>query len=472
MAQSNALVWVRRDLRLNDNPALAAAGQADRAFVVFIWPEADSEWPIGEASRWWLHQSLRAFAEQVKALGSQLIIAKGKPLAVLGDLSRELGVTQLYWNRRYESQARQQDSEVKRALTEQGLQVISCRGNYLLEPWELTNKSGDPYKVFTPFARAFMQGLGPIESMKPPQRLSKLPSGVTGLTVSDLNLLPTHSWYQTLAQNWQPGEGAAITQLKSFAKSTLEVYHKQRDFPATAGTSRLGPHLHFGEISPRYIWRYLDHYHAEKDIETFQRQLVWREFANYSLFHFPTLPEQPIKVEFSRFPWSTSKRRLAAWQQGRTGFPIVDAGMRELWNTGWMHNRVRMIVGSFLVKNLRIHWYEGESWFWDTLVDADLPNNSMGWQWVAGCGIDAAPYFRIFNPTLQSEKFDPDGQYLRQWLPELAGLPTKWLHAPDQAPQEVLVDAGVQLGHNYPRPIIDYKQSRQEALAAYHDLKS
>lgn len=474
MQSAKSIVWLRNDFRLADNPALAAAAQFEQVYMIYIHEDqSNDDWPIGAASRWWLHRSLQSLDRKVSKLGGNLAIAQGAAEEILPHLATSLGVTHIFWNRRYEKSAIERDALVKKALENLGFCVKSFAGRYLLEPWELKNQTGKPYKVFTPFAKAFLNFDVRLPTLTKIKKLSSLPASIKNLDIDSLNLLPRLTWYHSLERYWQPGEDAAKKALERFTDE-IHDYVKDRDFPALAATSRLSAHLHFGEISPHRVWHKLSALEIKQshiDSFPFLRQLLWREFANYSLFHFPEMPYEPLRSEFKRFPWSNKSLHLRAWQKGQTGYPIVDAGMRELWATGWMHNRVRMIVGSFLVKNLRIHWLEGEKWFWDTLVDADIANNSMGWQWVAGSGIDAAPYFRIFNPSLQSAKFDPQGSYIRRWVPELACLPNKWLHQPDKAPQKLLQDIGLTIGKGYPKPIIDYRISRQDALDSYQTLK-
>ncbi|MEI6085179.1 MAG: deoxyribodipyrimidine photo-lyase [Verrucomicrobiota bacterium] len=394
-----SIVWFRLDLRLADNPALAAAAKLGQVVPVFIWaPEEEGAWPPGAASRWWLHHSLKALA---KDLGG-LVIRRGPSLDALRQLVKETGATAVFWNRRYEPALIARDTRVKQALLADGLTVESFNSALLFEPWEIKTGAGGPYKVFTPFYRACLKKKVGGASMPRPYRvaaLRPLPPSV------ELDLLPKLDWAKGF--NWQPGEAGARKQLAAFSP---KGYLEKRDLPAITGTSRLSPHLHFGEISPRQAW--------EAGNEDYRRQLIWREFAHHLLYHFPATTDKPLKPQFEKFPWRKDAKGLRAWQRGETGFPIVDAGMKELWTTGWMHNRVRMVAASFLVKDLLIPWQEGARWFWDTLVDADLANNTLGWQWVAGCGADAAPFFRIFNPTAQAERFDPRGEYVRRWVPQ------------------------------------------------------
>jgi deoxyribodipyrimidine photo-lyase len=431
---------------------------------VYIWaPEEEGGYPPGGASKWWLHQSLAALNH---SLHGRLVIRHGPALDCLRDLIREYGPRRVYWNRRYEPASLARDRAVKTALRHDGLEVQSFNSALLYEPWAVRNKSDRPFQVFTPFYRHCLE-LGEPPAPRPaPGGMMFVPA--SGLPLTALELEPKVDWASGLRAAWVPGEAGALAQLARMAVGPVEAYAGERDRPDRAGTSRLSPHLHFGEIGPRQIW------HAVRSPagEPFRRQIVWREFAYHLLFHFPNAPSQPLRPEFARFPWRTDAAMLRAWQQGRTGYPIVDAGMRELWTTGWMHNRVRLVVASFLVKHLRIHWEEGAWWFWDTLVDADLANNTLGWQWSAGCGADAAPYFRIFNPVLQGEKFDPDGAYVRRWLPELARLGNRWIHQPWNMPEAERRSAGLELGVTYPAPIVDHSRARVEALRAFETLRA
>ena len=343
-------------------------------------------------------------------------------------------------------------------------------GSLLREPWEIQNGTGHPYRVFTPFKRLVLADVDPPAPLRIAPRWSAPRTWPESLSLDDLQLLPDIEWFETMERTWQPGEAGAHARLRSFVKKPLATYGKTRDRPDQDGTSTLSPHLHFGEVSVRQVWHTLHAPRAKVRESTFVSELLWREFAHHLIYHFPHTVLQPLDRRFERFKWSGDAAQLRAWQRGCTGFPIVDAGMRQLWATGWMHNRVRMIVASFLVKNLRIHWLEGARWFWDTLVDADLPANTMNWQWVAGCGADAAPYFRVFNPQTQAEKFDPRGDYIRRWVPELARLAAPHVHAPHAAPAAALQAAGVRIGSTYPAPLVDLAESRQAALAAYQAL--
>lgn len=465
---TTALVVFRRDLRLTDNPALCAACAAHaRVLPVFIHePGEGGDWVAGSASRWWLHHSLAALDSRLRARRSGLYLRQGDTLVILRELIQHSGATAVYWNRRYEPASIARDTHVKSVLREQGVEVHTLNATLWFEPWQIATLQNEPYKVFTPYWRTLRPQLRPTEPL--PEAVlpgwRQLPGG---LSLPSLGLLPSVAWYGGLAEAWRPGETGAQEMLEIFSDDAIHRYHEARDLPARHGTSRLSAHLHFGEISPRQIHFELDRLaqctdtKRRPDIEPYLRQLGWREFAYHLLFHFPKTPTEDFNPRFANFQWAPRDgAQLARWQQGRTGIPLVDAGMRELWHTGWMHNRVRMIVASFLTKNLRQGWLHGARWFWDTLVDADLASNTLGWQWVAGCGADAAPYFRVFNPATQAKKFDSDGVYLRRWLPELADAPLALLHEPWKAPSLLT-------GSGYPAPIVDLATSRQEALAAF-----
>lgn len=469
------IVWFRRDLRLADNPALHAAKGAQIIPVYIHAPEENAPWQPGGASRWWLHHSLTALSAQLKRCGSRLIIRTGETLSVLQELVRETGADAVYLNRLYEPVTIARDTRIKTRLNTLGIEYRSFAGSLLYEPWQIQTGSGGPYRVFTPFWRN-CQKLGLPNALTP--ALRKLPpvsKRLSSQRPDDLALLPGIGWDTQFYAHWQPGEDGARKRLRRFINDYLADYDHNRDLPAHTATSGLSPHLHFGDISPRQIVYAIEHAQhtarnpsLTKNAQSFLRELVWRDFTHHVLYHFPHTHEQALNPRFEKFPWQTRRTRLLrAWQQGQTGFPIVDAGMRELWATGTMHNRVRMIVGSLLTKNLGHHWLLGAKWFWDTLVDADLAQNSFNWQWVAGCGADAAPYFRIFNPVTQSEKFDPEGIYLRRWVPELARLPNKFIHTPWQAPAVVRQNAGLTLDKDYPQPICDLKSTREQALLAY-----
>jgi deoxyribodipyrimidine photo-lyase len=476
---TTAIVWFRRDLRLTDHPALTAALASARAVVpVYVHsPDEDGPWAPGAASRWWLHRSLVALDAQLRERGSRLVVLQGPALEQLTSLARASGATAVHWNRLYEPLAIARDKRVKAALRDAGLVAESHNGALLFEPWTVQTGSGGPYRVFTPFWRNCVQRLGDVPPPAPAPRAMPLPAGVPdGVAVDALGLLPRIRWDAGLAEAWTPGEAGALAQLDTFRDEAMAAYGDGRNRPDLPGTSRLSPYLHFGELSPRQALvaaqgRGEQTPGLHGGAEAFVRELGWREFAHHLLYHYPATVDAPMDARFASLEWRDDAVGLAAWQRGRTGYPIVDAGMRELWHTGWMHNRVRMIVASLLTKNLGIHWHEGVRWFHDTLVDADLANNVLGWQWVAGCGADAAPYYRIFNPTLQTERYDPLRAYVRRWVPELARLPDAWIHRPAEAPEAVLRAAGVLLGRTYPPPVVDFKGSRDRALGQWARLK-
>ncbi|BFI96122.1 MAG: deoxyribodipyrimidine photo-lyase [Rhodanobacter sp.] len=466
-----ALVLFRRDLRLADQPALSAACAAhDRVLPVYLHsPHEDEPWPAGAASRWWLHHALETLQRGLSAQGAALYLARGESLPTLRALIAASGAGTVYWSRRYEPAAIAHDTALKQALRADGIAVHSAPGNLWCEPWQLATAESQPYRVFTPFwrkLRAQLTAGTPLPVAHARQWLC-LPGS---LPLDALRLLPRIPWADGFAESWHPGEAGAQELLEVFADDALSGYAEGRDLPARHGTSRLSPHLHFGEITPQQILHALQERgervdaRRRPDLEPYLRELGWREFAHHLLYHFPQTPTENFNPRFDGFRWANDDpAALQRWQRGRTGIPLVDAGMRELWHTGWMHNRVRMVAASFLTKNLRQHWHHGARWFWDTLVDADLANNTLGWQWVAGCGADAAPYFRVFNPYTQAAKFDPEAVYLKRWLPELAALPAKLLHEPWRDPA-ALAACG------YPAPIVDVGATREAALATWQAL--
>lgn len=466
---NKTIVWFRNDLRVEDHPALLEAALHGEVILLYIYPPEKGEWSIGGASKWWLHYSLLALQEQLKHYNAELVIRAGDPLHELQAVIKESGANAVYWNRRVDRSDISLDNEIKSTLLDQGLTVKSFRGNLLFEPWVILNRSGKPFQVFTPFWKTCLKHSLPEKPLPSPQKIKSI--SCRSIKIEALDLLPKVHWDVKFKLYWVPGTLGARNALQKFIDSGITDYLTNRDFPAGDGVSLLSPHLHFGEITPNMIWNAVASHEKlpSTGTECFLRQLGWREFAHYLLYHFPDTPNEPLRKEFLRFPWKKDPVGLNAWQKGLTGYPIVDAGMRQLWGTGWMHNRVRMIVGSFLVKDLLISWTEGARWFWDALVDADLANNTMGWQWVGGCGADAAPYFRVFNPVLQGEKFDPSGKYIREWVPELNAVPDRWIHSPWEAPTTELSLAGVVLGRDYPYPIVDHAKARIEALQAFKD---
>lgn len=475
-----AIMWFRNDLRLGDNAALRAACVAGNAVVpVFIRDqEAAGQWAPGAASRWWLHHSLDALHASLVKRSNRLLLCSGTAAEQLVRIAKEVGAATVYCTRRYEPWAIRQEQDCRLLLEKEGVALKRYGGGLLAEPEAIQTKSAQPYKVYTPFWRALTQLCQPTRPDQVPDAVRAPKKWPESAELSDLALQPTRpNWAKAFTDHWRPGEAGALQRLSQFIDEAAGDYTENRNRPDLPGTSRLSPHLALGEISPRLIWYRVraaqgENANAGGGLETFLKELAWREFSNHLLFHFPSFPEQPFRNEFAGFPWRKNEAALKAWQQGLTGYPIVDAGMRELWATGWMHNRVRMIAASFLIKDLLIPWQDGEQWFWDTLVDADLGNNAAGWQWVAGSGADAAPYFRIFNPLTQGEKFDPTGQYVRRWIPEIARLPDRILHRPFEADEETLRQAGVRLGETYPRPIVDHAEARRTALQAFATLKS
>jgi len=476
---STAIVWFRRDLRLADNPALAAAVRSGARIVAAYvhCPEEEGEWRAGAASNWWLHHSLERLDGSLRRRGIALTVRRGPAQRELLALAQECGAGHVYWNRLYDPATVARDTALEPELLRSGIAWDSSNASLLHEPWEIRTAQGGPYRVFTPFWRACQAQLDAQRAPLPaPRRLQGPAVAPRSEPLAALELLPTLRWDAGFAANWIPGEDGAHERLAGFCAERIAGYDEGRNRPDQPASSRLSPHLHFGELSPLQCLvaarnAVVDDAAAARSADGFIRELGWREFAYHLLYHYPRTVEHPLDVRFERFPWSPDPSLLEAWQRGRTGYPIVDAGMRELWATGWMHNRVRMIVASLLTKNLRQHWLAGARWFWDTLVDADLASNTLGWQWTAGCGADAAPFFRIFNPVLQAERYDPQRVYLRRWLPELARLPDAWIHRPWQAPAQVLAAAGVELGMTYPRPVVDFPASRNAALAAYGRIK-
>lgn len=464
---SLALVWFRRDLRLQDNPALQAALDAGHVPVpVYIHaPHEEGDWAPGGASNAWLHRSLAALDADLRGRGSSLVLCRGDSQAELERLIAASGAVAVYWNRKYEPATQPRDARIKRDLREQGIEAQSHNGSLMLEPWDITTLQGGPYKVFTPYWRNALSRLQLPAPVRAPASLPAHP--LQGEALDTLGLAATLPWDAGFWTHWQPGEAGAQEALTVFIDGALNGYRQQRDLPDRVGTSLLSPHLHFGEIAPWQVVHQLQPARSasrDADIDGYIRELGWREFSYHLLHHFPQTPDHNLNPRFDGFRWAAPNAgQLQAWQQGRTGIPIIDAGMRELWATGYMHNRVRMLVASFLCKHLRQHWREGARWFWDTLVDADLANNTMGWQWVAGTGADAAPYFRIFNPVTQSEKFDPQARYITLWVPELAALPLKARFAPWQHPHLLAEHAP-----SYPTlPLVDLAAGRDAALAAY-----
>ncbi len=451
------IIWHQRDLRIEENPAvLEAVRDNTHLLPVYIHNPKES---LGEASLWWLHKSLEKLKGTYEEKGCQLLIRTGDPLDILKELIEKTGAKNIYWNIRFEPNILAIQQKVKTFLKEQNIQCKLYNSNHLINPKSIEVSSGHPYRVFTPFSKACIKEIEIPEHSPSPKKIQ----GVKNLR-SDSFFEEEH-WMKKLDPYWEPGRKGAIKLLNTFVSKAVETYQHDRDFPMKEGTSKLSPHLHFGEISPFEAWT------AAKKSPTFQKQLLWREFGTYFIYHFPDSVKNNWNPKFDKFKWDNDPDQLEKWKRGQTGYPIIDAAMRQLWETGWMHNRLRMIVASFLIKDLFIHWIEGEKWFWDTLVDADKGNNTLGWQWVAGSGPDAAPYFRIFNPILQSKKFDPEGDFIRKWIPEIATLETKWIHTPWEAPEDILRGAGITLGKTYPLPIVDHADARKEAQKRYEKTK-
>nr|WP_296338565.1 deoxyribodipyrimidine photo-lyase [Reyranella sp.] len=464
---SASIIWFRNDLRLTDNPALIASLGSGRAVlpVYVLDEETEGVRAPGAASRWWLHHSLLALDASLRTLGSRLILRRGPAERVIAELAAECEAEAIYWNRVYDQGSRERDARLKQFFTQRGIVAESLKANLLFEPWEVKTLAGEPFKVFTPFWRACRNLASPDMALPAPRALPAPAMWPESDRLSDWRLLPTApDWAGGMRASWTPGEAAAARRLTDFLDDALARYRQARDLPAVEGTSRLSPHLAFGEISPRQIWRTATGRGHSAAVEKFLAELGWREFSYSLLFHFGDLAQRNFRPEFDVFPWAEAGDALEAWRRGRTGYPIVDAGMRELWTTGWMHNRVRMIAASFLTKDLLVDWRTGERWFWDTLVDADPANNATGWQWVAGTGADAAPYLRVFNPVLQGEKFDPNGDYVRRWVPELASLPAETIHRPWTARQPLPPDV-------YPARLVDHAAARVRALGAFRTIK-
>ena len=459
----STVVWFRQDLRLDDHPALiAAVDRCEPIVPVYIHaPDEEGDWAPGGASGVWLQDSLRALGKALEGLGSRLILRRGPSAETLAGLVDDTGADALYWSRRYEPAAIERDKAVKKRFSDSGLEVRSFNAALLWEPWTVETTTGGPYKVFTPFWKSCRQ-VDPDSPLAAPSKLHSPQSWPDSVRLESFGLEPKVNWAGGIREAWTPGLRGARKRLDAFLDGVVERYSDDRNRPDREGVSRLSPHLHFGEISPRRIW-----HDALKDggksAWPFLREIAWREFSHHLLYHFPETTTEPLRPEFSRFPWADDDKALSRWRKGRTGFPIIDAGMRQLWETGWMHNRVRMIVASFLVKDLLVPWQEGARWFWDTLVDADLANNTLGWQWTAGCGADAAPFFRVFNPMTQGERFDPNGDYVRRWVPELSSIPGKAVHRP----WEARANTG-----DYPEPMVDHAEARRRALEAYEEVKS
>jgi deoxyribodipyrimidine photo-lyase len=496
------ILWLRRDLRLGDNPALQSAARiAEDAggslLPVYVWePRERRAWAPGGAARWWLRHSLASLDGDLRRLGSRLLVERGDPVAAVVALAERAGAEAVVWARGLEPDEAADDDALEAALSARDIgAVVTPQANLLADPLSVRTRDGRPYTVFTPFWRARLAAGAPEEPLPAPRTLPPAPTDPRGLALSDLEAEALRPWAAEFGDVWRPGEAGAQARLEAFLEGALAGYASGRDAPGAEGTSRLSPHLRWGEVTARQVWHAVSGTLAEAGLEVeaalgpanwdaeqapglrrsagaFLRQLGWREFGHHLLAAFPQTTAQPLHDRFAAFPWREDPAALEAWRRGRTGYPIVDAGMRELWATGWLHNRARLLAGSFLVKDLLLPWQSGAAWFWDTLVDADLADNTLGWQWVAGCGADAAPYFRIFNPVTQGRRYDPDGAYVRRWAPELGGLDARDIHAPWTAPEGALAAAGVSLGATYPEPLVDHGEARSRALAAYEAVRA
>lgn len=466
------LVWLRNDLRVCDNPALfAACGSGERVVALYIHETDENIRAPGAAARWWLHESLSSLAGSLNKTGIEFRVESGRAGSVVDRVRREVGAEAVHWNRRYAPGQRAVDAAIKSSLRESGISVSSHAGNVLREPWEIETGQGKPYSVFTPFWKALKE-CAIAAPLKRPERPGNAvrPGGI-----DDDYRMP--KWSEKLRDHWSVGESAAQDALEEFLEQSVLHYPEGRDYPARHATSRLSPHLRFGEISARQIWhsaKAFAHAHPEQSaaVEKFLSELAWRDFSYHQLYHRDDIASVPMVEKYRDLKWRHAPAQIKAWQTGQTGIPMIDAGMRELWETGYMHNRVRMLVASFLTKNMLIDWRQGENWFWDCLVDADDANNPASWQWVAGSGLDAAPYFRIFNPVTQGERFDAEGDYVRKWVPEVASLPDKFIHNPSGAPEKVLISASIKLGEDYPRAMVDLKETRRRALDAFGALSA
>ena len=496
------ILWLRRDLRLGDNPALLAATEAARErggdlLPVYVWEPRDRRaWAPGGAAQWWLWHSLQAFDADLRRLGSRLVIERGDPVAVVAALATREAAAAVVWASGLEPAELADDAALETDLQTRGIDVLVVpQANLLAGPLVTRTRDGRPYTVFTPFWRARLARPAPQAPLPAPEALPAAPHSPPGLALAELEPEAVQPWSAGFGEVWRPGEGGAHKRLAAFLDGPLGTYASDRDRPDLEGSSRLSPHLRWGEVTARQVWHAVDGALAEAGLDleaavgppswdeeqapglrrsagAFLRQLGWREFGHHLLAAFPDTVDHPLHDRFAVFPWRHDPAALEAWKRGRTGYPVVDAALRELWTTGWMHNRTRMLAGSFLVKDLLLPWQAGAAWFWDTLVDADLANNTLGWQWVAGCGADAAPYFRVFNPVTQGRRYDPDGAYVRRWAPEIAGLPPGYIQAPWSAPVSALDAAGVVLGDTWPAPIVDHGEARSRALAAYEMVRA
>ncbi len=465
------IVWLHNDYRLRDNPALFHAAKSGPVIPLVVWaPDEDKAWAPGGAHRWWIHHSLNSLAVDLESNGSTLVVRRGPSLDVIRSVAKETGAEKVYWNQRYEPALRTRDLKIEAALRDAGLAVKTFQSALLHDPDEVRTNAGNPYRVFTPFFKKFKSVVDVASPIGQPS-FDSSPDFPDSLSIDDLGLLPKIDWAEGIREQWSPGERAAHKRLEWFVDGAITAYDEHRNRPDMDGTSMLSPYLRYGELSARQIWTAVLNQHPDNDgAWSYLSEIGWREFSYHLLYHYPHTTEKPLNDRFASFAWSANEDHLKRWQRGTTGYPIVDAGMRQLWHIGWMHNRVRMIVASFLTKDLLIHWREGARWFWDTLVDGDLANNTQGWQWSAGSGADAQPFFRIFNPVSQGERFDSDGKYVRKWVPELSNLPDKYVHKPWEAPEDVLEDAGIRLGEDYPERIVEHSDARKRAMKVYENL--
>ena len=474
MTKNIGIFWFRQDLRIQDNLALyEIAKECEYIVPIYIY---DDNLHIGSASKWWLEKSLNSLNDSLNHKKSKLFYFKGSPEDIILNIISQLNITHIFWNRLYDSYSIKRDSEIKKKLISKKILCKSYRGSVIKEPWNIKNKSGSFFKVFTPFWNSCLDEMHEIKLLDSQIKI-KLPNNLNlnNIEIKNIKLFPQKSnWIKMLNECWDPGEKKAIKILNDFKKNSLNNYDEGRDRPDQNFTSKLSPYLHFGEISPERIYKEIFDQKIQKNSskKKYLAEIGWREFSYNLIYHYPDMQYKPIQQKFSKFPWVKNNKHLNAWKEGVTGIPIVDAGMRQLYKIGWMHNRLRMIVGSFLCKNLLIHWTQGEKWFFDTLVDADIASNSAGWQWIAGCGADAAPYFRIFNPILQSQKFDPNGEYIKEYVPELRNIPLNLIHTPWKMTIDEQKNYKLIIGKNYPKPIIDLGVSRDRALRAFQNLKS
>ena len=475
MENQRAIVWFRKDLRLKDNPSLDAARKAGQDIIpVFIWDDDEEDnWSPGAASRWWLHQSLKDLEQSIASNKGKLILRKGKAKDTLPQIAKSVGASTVYFSRVYDPSGRNKQVSLEASMSKIGVSCESFNGSLLNDPWDIKNGSGKPYQVFTPFWRAARSGIYKKPLSYQPKELSFINVVTKSETLDSLHLLPDHPWHQKLHSHWRVSESEGHKMIERTSAEITQFYSNRRNIPAVEGTSKLSPYLAWGNVSPRQVCDAV----LQKEITSesrgenkFLTEIGWREFSYHLLHYFPFSTDNPLRPKYAAFPWRDDAESLSKWQFGNTGYPLVDAGMKQLYETGWMHNRVRMVVASFLVKHLLLSWKEGASWFWDTLVDADLASNTQGWQWAAGCGADAAPYFRIFNPILQGEKFDRSGRYVRQWIKPLKNFPSKWLFKPWETPTDVLNDQNMVLGQNYPNPCVNHAEARKRALEALATL--